>query len=82
VITLTSQYSQPTQPGSSIQHPASSEQETPVVPEVALCFENKLYRGNRTTKFNTEHFGAFVSGNQPEYFPEHAYHPGAESHDP
>lgn len=38
---------------------------TPVVPEVALCFDNKLYRGNRTSKFNAEHFGAFVSGNYP-----------------
>ena len=31
----------------------------------AICFENNLFRGNRTTKFNSEHFGAFVSGNYP-----------------
>jgi L-asparaginase len=49
----------------SIEIAGASEKETPVVPEVALCFENKLYRGNRTSKFNAEHFGAFVSGNYP-----------------
>jgi L-asparaginase len=49
----------------SIEIAAAREQETPVVPEVAICFDNKLYRGNRTTKFNAEHFGAFVSGNYP-----------------
>jgi len=53
----------------SIEIAAASEQETPVVPVVAICFENKLYRGNRTTKFNAEHFGAFVSLDQPEYCP-------------
>mgnify|MGYP000927974276 CR=1 FL=1 len=41
------------------------EDNTPVVPEVAICFENKLMRGNRTTKFNAEHFDAFLSGNYP-----------------
>jgi L-asparaginase len=49
----------------SIEIAAASEQETPLVPEVAICFDNKLYRGNRTSKFNAEHFGAFVSGNYP-----------------
>ncbi|MGE5424038.1 MAG: asparaginase [Syntrophothermus sp.] len=44
---------------------AAREEETPIVPEVAICFENKLFRGNRTSKFNAEHFGAFVSGNYP-----------------
>ena len=38
---------------------------TPIVPEVSICFENKLFRGNRTTKFNAEHFDAFLSGNYP-----------------
>ncbi|MHC1708563.1 MAG: asparaginase [Bacteroidales bacterium] len=37
----------------------------PVVPEVCICFENKLYRGNRTSKVNAEHFKAFISGNFP-----------------
>ncbi len=49
----------------SIEIAAAKEIDTPVVPEVAICFENKLYRGNRTSKFNAEHFGAFVSGNYP-----------------
>ncbi|NWJ53070.1 MAG: type I asparaginase [Bacteroidetes bacterium] len=37
----------------------------PVVPEVAICFENNLLRGNRTYKFNAENFKAFLSGNYP-----------------
>ena len=49
----------------AIEIAAASEEETPIVPEVAICFENKLFRGNRTIKFNAEHFGAFVSGNYP-----------------
>jgi L-asparaginase len=49
----------------SVEIAAANEQETPLVPEVAICFDNRLYRGNRTTKFNAEHFGAFVSGNYP-----------------
>jgi len=49
----------------AIEIATAAEQETPIVPEVAICFDNKLYRGNRTTKFNAEHFGAFVSGNYP-----------------
>jgi L-asparaginase len=49
----------------SIEIAAAMDEQTPVVPEVALCFDNKLFRGNRTSKFNAEHFGAFVSGNYP-----------------
>jgi L-asparaginase len=37
----------------------------PMVPEVAIYFENKLMRGNRTNKFNAENFNAFLSGNYP-----------------
>lgn len=37
----------------------------PIVPEVAIYFENKLLRGNRTTKTNAENFSAFISGNYP-----------------
>lgn len=37
----------------------------PIVPEVAIYFENKLMRGNRTSKFNAENFNAFLSGNFP-----------------
>lgn len=36
-----------------------------VVQEVCLYFEYKLYRGNRTTKVNAEHFRAFNSPNYP-----------------
>jgi L-asparaginase len=36
-----------------------------VVQEVCLYFEYKLYRGNRTTKINAEHFKAFTSPNYP-----------------
>jgi L-asparaginase len=37
----------------------------PVVPEVCIYFENKLFRGNRTTKVNAEQFNAFQSANYP-----------------
>lgn len=36
-----------------------------VIREVSLYFEYKLYRGNRTTKINAEHFNAFTSPNYP-----------------
>ncbi|WP_027127455.1 asparaginase [Gelidibacter mesophilus] len=38
----------------------------PVIKEVGLYFEYKLYRGNRTTKLNAEHFEAFESMNYPD----------------
>lgn len=38
---------------------------TPVVPEVCIFFQEKLMRGNRTTKVNSESFGAFGSNNYP-----------------
>jgi L-asparaginase len=37
----------------------------PVVNEVCIYFEYKLYRGNRTHKYNAEHFNAFESPNYP-----------------
>ena len=37
-----------------------------VIQEVCLYFEYKLYRGNRTTKINAEHFNAFASPNYPQ----------------
>ena len=49
----------------SIEIAVSKEVDTPIVPEVGICFENKLFRGNRTTKLNTENFGAFISANYP-----------------
>lgn len=45
----------------SLQHKSK-----PVIQEVCLYFEYKLYRGNRTTKINAEHFNAFAS---PNYMP-------------
>lgn len=39
--------------------------DNPVIQEVCLYFEYKLYRGNRTTKINAEHFKAFSSPNYP-----------------
>jgi len=35
------------------------------IPEVCVFFDNKLFRGNRTTKINSEYFEAFFSGNYP-----------------
>ena len=49
----------------SIQIAALRENDQPVVQEVGLYFEYKLYRGNRTTKISAEHFEAFTSLNYP-----------------
>ena len=49
----------------AIEIAAAQQDETPVVPEVAIYFESKLLRGNRTFKYNAENFGAFKSGNYP-----------------
>lgn len=38
---------------------------TAMVPEVCIFFENKLLRGNRTSKINAENFNAFRSFNYP-----------------
>lgn len=37
----------------------------PIVNEVCIYFEYKLYRGNRTFKYNSQHFDAFKSPNYP-----------------
>lgn len=37
----------------------------PAVPEVCIYFDNRLTRGNRTTKMSAEHFDAFSSPNYP-----------------
>src|SRR4030043_248440 len=50
---------------SSIEIAAAMKNGEPVVPEVGIFFENKLYRGNRTSKNNVEEFNAFISGNYP-----------------
>lgn len=49
----------------SIQIAALQEKGRPKVTEVCLYFEYKLYRANRTTKINAEHFEAFASPNYP-----------------
>ncbi|NOX47678.1 MAG: asparaginase [Chlorobi bacterium] len=49
----------------AIEIAAATEDETPLVPEVCIYFENQLFRGNRTHKFNAENFEAFRSPNYP-----------------
>lgn len=49
----------------AIEIAAARNEGTPMVPEVAIYFENKLMRGNRTSKYNAENFNAFLSGNYP-----------------
>ena len=50
---------------SAIQLALLQKDGVPVIQEVGLYFEYKLYRANRTTKINTEHFKAFESPNYP-----------------
>ena len=50
----------------SIQIASLQENNKPVIQEVGLYFEYKLYRANRTTKINAEHFEAFTSLNYPD----------------
>ncbi|MBL0013952.1 MAG: asparaginase [Flavobacterium sp.] len=49
----------------AIQIASLQHKHKPVIQEVCLYFEYKLYRGNRTTKINAEHFNAFSSPNFP-----------------
>lgn len=49
----------------SIQIAGLQKQGRPVISEVGLYFEYKLYRANRTSKFNAQHFQAFSSMNFP-----------------
>ena len=49
----------------AIQIASLQENGKPVITEVGLYFEYKLYRGNRTTKISAEHFNAFTSPNYP-----------------
>lgn len=50
----------------SIQLASLQNNNKAVIKEVCLYFEYKLYRANRTTKINAEHFQAFASFNYPE----------------
>lgn len=49
----------------SIQIASLLDKGKPVIQEVCLYFEYKLYRANRTTKISAEHFEAFASLNYP-----------------
>lgn len=49
----------------AIEIAAERRNNQPMVPEVCIFFQNKLYRGNRTSKHNAEYFNAFVSENYP-----------------
>jgi L-asparaginase len=47
----------------AIEIASAKENNLPTVPEVCIYFDNKLTRGNRTTKMSAEHFDAFDSPN-------------------
>lgn len=49
----------------AIEVAAARQNNQPLVPEVVIYFEYKLFRGNRTTKYNAEYFDAFQSPNYP-----------------
>jgi len=49
----------------AIEIAAERRNNQPMVPEVCIFFQNKLFRGNRTSKHNAEYFNAFVSENYP-----------------
>src|SRR5665811_1010450 len=49
----------------AIEIAAAKENGEAAVPEVCIYFDNKLTRGNRTTKMSAEHFDAFNSPNYP-----------------
>ncbi len=49
----------------AIEIAASSASGQTVVPEVCVCFEQMLYRGNRVTKHYSNNFDAFKSHNYP-----------------
>lgn len=49
----------------AIEIASAQENGEPVVQEVCLYFEYKLYRGNRTSKISAEHFEGFSSANYP-----------------
>ena len=68
----------------AIEIASAYEKGRAIVPEVCIFFEDKLFRGNRTTKQNAEHFNAFNSFNYPilaksgvhiKYFKPYIYYP-------
>lgn len=44
---------------------AKDEEGHPLIPEVCICFDNILMRGNRSRKINSDNFRAFRSENYP-----------------
>ncbi|MBC7695106.1 MAG: type I asparaginase [Burkholderiales bacterium] len=49
----------------AIEIASAQKNKKPIVSEVCIYFEYKLYRGNRTYKYNSAHFDAFKSPNYP-----------------
>lgn len=49
----------------SLMLASMQEDSTPIIREVCIYFEDRLFRGNRTHKFNAENFDAFRSVNYP-----------------
>jgi L-asparaginase len=49
----------------AIEIAADTENGIPLVQEVCVLFQSKLFRGNRTHKYSTENFDAFESANLP-----------------
>lgn len=49
----------------SLEIASAYKNEEPIIQEVCLYFEYKLYRANRTTKINADQFEAFASMNYP-----------------
>jgi len=49
----------------AIQIAATRDGAVPMVQEVAILFENYLWRGNRSTKMSADNFNAFKSNNYP-----------------
>lgn len=72
----------------AIEIATAKENGMALVPEVCIFFEDTLFRGNRTTKKNAEHFNAFNSYNYPalakagvhiKYFRTYIHYPAAGS---
>lgn len=49
----------------AIEIAGAKQKGKPIISEVCIYFEYQLYRGNRTHKYNAEHFQAFQSANYP-----------------
>lgn len=50
---------------SAVELAAARKDGKPTISEVVIYFESKLFRGNRTSKYNAEEFRAFQSYNYP-----------------